>query len=122
MAKVQPRVSAAVQLFDLRCSRCGRTYRASRDTWRCDCGGALDMAAAAFRPDAFGTRAPGLWRYRAALPPLPDHAIVTLGEGGTPLIDARRGTGLKYKLEFLSPTGSFKDRGSTVLVSCLAAL
>jgi threonine synthase len=123
MAKVQPRASTAVRLPDLRCSRCGRTYPASRDTWRCECGGPLDLAgAAAFRPEAFAGRAPGVWRYREALPPLPDEAVVTLGEGGTPLIDARRGTGLKYKLEFLSPTGSFKDRGSTVLVSCLAAL
>lgn len=74
------------------------------------------------RPGAFGSRAPGVWRYRESLPAIPDDAVITLGEGGTPLIEARRGTGLKYKLEFLSPTGSFKDRGSTVLVSCLAAL
>jgi threonine synthase len=123
MAKLQPRVSTAVQLPELRCGRCGRTYKASRNTWRCECGGPLDLASTpAFRPEAFGGRAPGVWRYREALLSLPDEAIVTLGEGGTPLIDARRGTGLKYKLEFLSPTGSFKDRGSTVLVSCLAGL
>ena len=123
MAKLQPRVTTAVQLPELRCSLCGRTYKASSEVWRCECGGPLDLAAAgAPRPDAFGSRAPGVWRYRETLPAVSDDAIVTLGEGGTPLIEARRGTGVKYKLEFLSPTGSFKDRGSTVLASCLAAL
>lgn len=123
MAKLQPRVPTAIELATLRCSRCGRTYTASREVWRCECGGPLDLAAPArIRPEAFGMRAPGVWRYREALPPVLDDAIITLGEGGTPLIEARRGTGVRYKLEFLSPTGSFKDRGSTVLVSCLAAL
>jgi threonine synthase len=80
------------------------------------------MTPAAFRPDASGTRAPGLWRYRAALPPLPDHAIVTLGEGGTPLLPAPRlsdrlGVELWLKWEGGNPTGSFKDRGMTVAVS-----
>jgi threonine synthase len=40
---------------------------------------------------------------------------VTLGEPITPLVDA---LGTSYKLEFLMPTGSFKDRGSAVLVGC----
>lgn len=123
MARLQPRISTAVRLPDLHCSLCGRTYVASREVWRCDCGGPLDLAGApVVLSEALGSRPPGVWRYRETLPALPDDAIVTLGEGGTPLIDARRGTGLKYKLEFLSPTGSFKDRGSAVLVSCLAAL
>ncbi|MEM3615206.1 MAG: threonine synthase, partial [Candidatus Methanomethylicia archaeon] len=49
--------------------------------------------------------------------------IVSLGEGWTPLIRSRRlGSmlGLKnlyFKLEFLNPTGSFKDRGSSAAVS-----
>jgi threonine synthase len=123
MAKVHPHPPTAVTLPDLRCSRCGRYYKTLRETWRCDCGGPLDLASpSAFRADALGTRPPGVWRYREALPCVPNEYLTTLGEGGTPLIDARRGTGLKYKLEFLSSTGSFKDRGSTVLVSCLAAL
>jgi threonine synthase len=122
MAKVHARTSTAT-LPDLRCVRCGRSSRPSADTWRCGCGGPLDLPGPApFDPDALGQRAPGVWRYLESLPQVGEDHLVTLGEGGTPLIDARRGTGLKYKLEFLSPTGSFKDRGSTVLVSCLAAL
>jgi threonine synthase len=48
--------------------------------------------------------------------------IVTLGEGGTPLLDApalSRRTGAKVwiKVEGMNPTGSFKDRGMTMAVS-----
>lgn len=48
--------------------------------------------------------------------------IVTLGEGGTPLIDAtalsrRTGANVWVKFEGMNPTGSFKDRGMTMAVS-----
>jgi threonine synthase len=48
--------------------------------------------------------------------------IVTLGEGGTPLIpapalDARTGARVFVKFEGMNPTGSFKDRGMTMAVS-----
>ncbi|KAB1070318.1 threonine synthase [Methylobacterium planeticum] len=67
-----------------------------------------------------GTRS--LWRYRASLP-LPIAAPITMGEGCTPLVqkswDAHRPF---FKLEWFSPTGSFKDRGSTVMLSALRQL
>lgn len=48
--------------------------------------------------------------------------VVTLGEGGTPLLPApalsrRTGTDVWVKFEGMNPTGSFKDRGMTVAVS-----
>jgi threonine synthase len=48
--------------------------------------------------------------------------IITLGEGGTPLIPARylsERTGAKVyvKFEGMNPTGSFKDRGMTMAIS-----
>src|SRR5690554_5430953 len=48
--------------------------------------------------------------------------IVTLGEGGTPLIpapalSARTGAKVFVKFEGMNPTGSFKDRGMTMAVS-----
>jgi threonine synthase len=45
---------------------------------------------------------------------------VTLGEGMTPLVAGRDGR-LLFKVESANPTGSFKDRGATVLVTALAA-
>ncbi|MCS5496714.1 threonine synthase [Cnuibacter physcomitrellae] len=48
--------------------------------------------------------------------------IVTLGEGGTPLIpapalSARTGAQVYVKFEGMNPTGSFKDRGMTMAIS-----
>ena len=66
-------------------------------------------------------RGRGVWRYA---PFLPDVEPVTLGEGGTPLVESVRigrelGVELLLKLEGANPTGSFKDRGASVLVSVL---
>jgi threonine synthase len=65
----------------------------------------------------------GVWRFRSFLPDVPPYETVTLGEGGTPLLPAHRlgaELGLKrlmLKDESRNPTGSFFDRGATVLVS-----
>lgn len=61
-------------------------------------------------------RAEGLWRYRSAIAVEASVAArVSLGEGMTPLVGVA--PGVWAKLEFLSPTGSFKDRGAAVLVA-----
>ncbi|MEA2145364.1 MAG: threonine synthase [Solirubrobacteraceae bacterium] len=61
--------------------------------------------------------ASGLWRYRDAIPVDPAlGARLSMGEGLTPLIASGQ-DGVSVKLEFLSPTGSFKDRGAVVLVA-----
>src|ERR1700744_632481 len=66
---------------------------------------------------------PGLIeRYRDRLPFAPADPVVSLGEGGTPLVrvpglSERVGADVWCKLEGLNPTGSFKDRGMTCAVS-----
>jgi threonine synthase len=65
----------------------------------------------------------GLWQYRDRLPVEP---LVTLGEGGTPLVPApflseRVDAEVWLKIEGANPTGSFKDRGMTVAVSAALA-
>ncbi|CAG9209759.1 Threonine synthase [Paraburkholderia tropica] len=60
-----------------------------------------------------------LWRYRASLP-LDITAPISLGEGCTPLVQREWSDFRPYfKLEWFSPTGSFKDRGTTVMLSYL---
>jgi threonine synthase len=64
-----------------------------------------------------------VWRYRDRLPVEP---LVTMGEGGTPLVPAEHlseltGCEVWLKLEGANPTGSFKDRGMTVAVSAAKA-
>ena len=61
-------------------------------------------------------------RYRDRLPISESTPIVSLGEGGTPLLLSERlserlGADVYLKLELANPTGSFKDRGMTVAVS-----
>jgi threonine synthase len=61
-------------------------------------------------------------RYFEHLPVSSDTPIVTLGEGGTPLVFSERlsqrtGAEVWLKCEGLNPTGSFKDRGMTVAIS-----
>ena len=65
---------------------------------------------------------PLIERYRDRLPVSDSTPIVSLGEGGTPLLAAPRlselvGAELWLKCEGLNPTGSFKDRGMTLAVS-----
>ena len=71
-----------------------------------------------------------LWRgviheYADRLPSLAGAPIVTLGEGGTPLIHAAHlselvGAEVFVKFEGVNPTGSFKDRGMTAAISVAA--
>ncbi len=64
-----------------------------------------------------------LERYRDRLPVTDDTPLVTLGEGGTPLVRSRvlegelRIGALYFKLESTNPTGSFKDRGMVLAVA-----
>src|SRR5262252_10278617 len=74
---------------------------------------------------------PTPWRgiiaeYAASLPVPDDAQVITLGEGGTPLLPAPAlseltGCTVYLKVEGSNPTGSFKDRGMTVAVTLAAA-
>ena len=69
-----------------------------------------------------------LWRYRAMLPVRDDEAPVSLGEGGTPLVELpalARAVGVRTLLvkdEALNPTASFKARGMSAAVTRARAL
>jgi threonine synthase len=57
------------------------------------------------------------WRYVDFFPYVRENGIITLGEGWTPLL--KFSTNVYFKLESSNPTGSFKDRGSTTLISAI---
>jgi threonine synthase len=64
-----------------------------------------------------------IWRYGNLLPLDVHEASRVMGVGGTPLVPVNiGGRELQLKLEFLSPSGSFKDRGVNAMVSQLAAM
>jgi threonine synthase len=99
----------------------------------CTCGAPLlaryDLAAASrWSKDSLRGRVPTMWRYREVMPLFDGEAPVTLGEGFTPLLHARRlGTqlglsALYIKDESPNPTNSFKARGLSAAVTKAAHL
>ena len=103
----------------MQCSECGQDAAAL--AWRCqECGGSLDLIDLPPFDAAQITRGDfSLWRYAAMLP---IDKRFTLGEGLTPLVSAAlEGCRFHAKLEYLNPTGSYKDRGTTALLNYLAS-
>ena len=86
---------------------------------RYDLGRAKDTLAKSILSD----RVPSLWRYRELLPLQSEANLVSLGEGYTPLLDAKKLSAeigvrqLWIKDEGQNPTGSFKDRGLSLAIS-----
>lgn len=111
----------------LECSRCAKQFEADRVYNLCECGSPLlvryKLDAATMTRSAVAARAKNLWRYREVLPVRDEAGIVSLGEGFTPLLHARRlgqqlGVPALYlKDEGLNPTGSFKARGQAVALT-----
>ncbi len=106
-------------LSDLICPDCGTVYEAGpAEPWRCGCGHALEFAD---RPHPEGEPLPlsrldtsnGLWTFFEFLP---IERRVTFFEGFTPLVEAPDWDAA-FKLEYVFPTGSFKDRGATTTLS-----
>src|SRR5215469_16590950 len=113
-------------LVELECSACGKKYDATKEQHLCTCGKPLlarydlKRAAETFTLATLKDRPRNLWRYAEVLPGDPP---VSLGEGLTPLVHAKRlgasmGLGNLYvKDEGLNPTGSFKARGMSAAVT-----
>jgi threonine synthase len=83
------------------CSACGRTWRLEDLRWCCACGGLLDLVG------PLGDAPPGA-------------GAIDLGMAVTRLVPA--GPDRYLKLELEQPTGSFKDRGASVMIGAAAAL
>jgi threonine synthase len=110
----------------LECSKCGEKHSHGKLQNLCACGGPLlaryDLAKAArtLTREALKSRPANMWRYAEVLPA---REAVSLGEGMTPVIHARRlgarlGLDALYvKDEGLNPTGSFKARGLSAAVT-----
>jgi len=116
----------------LKCSRCGKIYPYEDARITCEKNdlGRLDIhydyeAMKEVVTKEYLAKIPleSMWKYKDLIPPKDESKIVSLGEGATPLIKAKRlaeELGLKnlyLKDETRNPTGSFKDRGMSVAVS-----
>jgi threonine synthase len=102
------------------CLSCGREYGLAEPRWACECGGPLDLTPGpGLKPGDVDTHIASLWRYRGTLTPAAP--ALSLGEGWTPLVKGRwEGRSVEWKLDYLMPSGSFKDRGIAVMASYLA--
>jgi threonine synthase len=111
-------------LTQLICQKCRAVYAADEPRWRCDCSHVLDLRfEPAFPLEKIKQRKPTMWRYREAIPIEADADIVSFDEGFTPLIEVNiAGKTVLVKQEQLFSTGSFKDRGASVLISQVKAL
>src|SRR2546422_2135980 len=118
-------------LTHLECSACGKKFSHEALQNLCTCGKPLlarydlKQAARTLTREALANRVRTMWRYAEVLP---GNAAVSLGEGMTPLIAARRLgqrlglANLFVKDEGLNPTGSFKARGLSAAVTQAQAL
>jgi len=110
---------------ELRCIDCGASYPLAYRL-ECDtCRGLLELTYDLERLEAAGPAlltGTGLWRYAPLLPIADPAHRVTLGEGGTPLLDCPRLAGrlgvrrLLLKYDGANPTGTVKDRSSATAV------
>lgn len=117
------------RVLGLRCRECGAEYELQA-THVCEaCFGPLDVhydydvIRRVVSRERIAQGPPTMWRYRDLLPLEDESAIVSLGEGFTPLVKAERlgaELGLRnlfLKNDSMNPTNSFKDRVVSVAVS-----
>ena len=113
----------------LECAACGKHHGAGAIHNLCECGGPLlvrydlEKVKKNWQRDSVAGGPDSMWRY-APLLPLADLAhVVSLGEGMTPLVHAKRlgkkagSDNVWVKDEGINPTGSFKARGLSCAIS-----
>src|SRR5918993_5611193 len=114
----------------LECGLCGLEHEARRLLNLCRACGKpllvrydLNRSKTSLTKESLVARRPDLWRYREVLPVDNDDNIISLGEGWTPLVHAKRlgeAVGIRelyIKDESQNPTQSFKARGMAVAIS-----
>ena len=111
-------------MLPIRCENCQAEYPSQGVPYRCpSCGGIFNLILPlSFSQADIDNRFRDMRRY-VALYGLPHYTeYYSLGEGGTPLLQDKIDNRPVYlKLEYANPTGSYKDRGSSVLVSHLVS-
>lgn len=108
----------------VQCHECGNSTRLTIEEWHCACGGAWEPAEhPVFELSKIKKEDFSIWRYGEMLGidvPIP---LKRMGVGWTPLVPVslfnRR---IHVKLEYLSPSGSFKDRGVNAMVNQLVQM
>jgi threonine synthase len=103
------------------CSLCATHYEVELGRISCDCGGVLDLHFdAPAWPTSFEGRGVGLSRYREVLPIEEEWlSRADLGASRTPMLSVGS---INVKCDYISPSGSFKDRGAFMLAALAIGL
>ena len=83
-----------------------------------ECGSPFSVTiSTTFDKNALMERKHSMWRYSKVFPWINESNLASQGEGGTPSINIDKN--VELKLEYISPTGSFKDRGTSMMFSSI---
>lgn len=106
------------------CHLCGKENVLTLTQWRCDCGGALEPTLKhGFNIDLINHNDYSLWRYGQELGLDISKPYKAMGVGWTPLVATKLfNRSVVLKLEYLMPSGSFKDRGVNAMINQLVHL
>lgn len=110
--------------MQVRCDRCGNEIEYSIENWRCSCSGAWELAEIPiFSEKKIRFKEHSIWRYGELLGLDINSPFASMGVGWTPLVPVRLfDRDVLFKLEFLSPSGSFKDRGVNAMINQLVSM
>lgn len=108
----------------IRCVTCSKDFSTELVLFECaECGGPLEitydyrLVRRQILPSEFKHEPISHWKYAPFYPVNNLSSVVSLGEGGTPLLASKQDDNILFKCEGMNPTGAFKDRGSTVEIS-----
>lgn len=112
----------------MQCPQCGRSYPPDELNFRCNCNGLLDIVYDYDKVKKhilvadFLRETPWHWKYWMFYPTHDLTKVISFEEGGTPFLLSKRigkniGAEVYFKYEGSNPTGSFKDRGSSIEIT-----
>jgi threonine synthase len=108
--------------MNVSCPECGAQDKLVPERWSCECGGAWEAEdITEFNTDLIDQADTSVWRYRRLYGLDFESPTARLGAGGTPLLPVVLGEReVLVKPEYFAPTGSFKDRGTALMLNILA--
>lgn len=103
------------------CPDCGEQATLTLETWRCACGSAWETVLPdTFDPALIDTAETSVWRYKRLYGLDFDTPKIVMGAGWTPLLPLTlNDRPVWVKPEYFAPTGSFKDRGTEIMINIL---
>ncbi len=107
-------------MLQIQCNACHSIYPESGMPYRCpQCGGIYDYDGPfPIHSSDIKNSGTSIWQYQNSFGPSSQCEPVSLGEGKTPLLKRTlHGQLLGFKMESNNPTGSYKDRGTSLLTA-----